>query len=153
MSCLLAVFNWKAAILQSFGRAMWLRRLHTDSLLGPTLAQLVSSLAVGMLPRRLCVRAYVCAWQMRDAPADKYAMPAEVLAIAWLSHSPACAHGPGLSLTPLRGYLRKFHGPGDALRADVACKSRIVFREVYVCVCVDLCRDAFLWRKEGRSVD
>ena len=89
--------------------------------------------------------------QDRTTRSDACAMAAEVHAIAWLSQGAALALCPGLLLTRMRDCLREFHGPRDALRADVACKSCVVFREV--CVCVGLCRDAFVWRKEGRRVD
>ena len=49
-----AVYNWKAALLSSFGRMMWLRRLHTQSLLGPRLAPVVAALATGVYLCDLC---------------------------------------------------------------------------------------------------
>ncbi len=42
--CISDVFNWKAAILSSFGRLMWVRRLHTHALLGSRLAARVRHL-------------------------------------------------------------------------------------------------------------
>ena len=45
--CISSVFNWNSALLQSFGRLMFVRRLHSHALLGTPLSDCVSALAVG----------------------------------------------------------------------------------------------------------
>ena len=47
--CIADVFNWKATILESIGRMIWVRALHTHALLGKDLAPVVESLAPGDL--------------------------------------------------------------------------------------------------------
>ena len=50
--CIADVFNWKATILESIGRMIWVRALHTHALLGEDLAPVVESLAPGDLTDR-----------------------------------------------------------------------------------------------------
>ena len=50
--CISSVFNWNSALLQSFGRLMFVRRLHSHALLGTPLSDRVSALAVGDMTAR-----------------------------------------------------------------------------------------------------